>query len=605
MRSLFWPRRLRVALGACLAGAFLWVLLSLPIPLLSAQRDTTSSGVGEALLNGINPEVVSYHLPMSTLLEDFLLNHAPPAAYKLVLAAVGAGAIVLIAALTGLLAGTAGAWASAGLIFFALAWALGRQDLAFDYVGWNVQLIYALLFLILAGLMVRRAQKPTTANALALALAIGASLLCRSPLAFFPPLLAAVEFLGSRRDSKGGRWKSAVILCGVPYLFLLPWIHMNWVIHRQFIPFEYKEADCNIVTGALGLVPTIEGDWRSLVDNPPDSGKPGAVLRWAFWEVLRHPVRTVGAYLERLAFVVSLQPILFMAGALALWLHRRRREFRRLALLAAYFIAIHCFMSVEEKYFVPVWLLFMVLGATLMAKATRRIFADFDERPVRGAGGVFAAGLSAALLVCAVTARTVLAYAELARVRAPESEEALAGAIASSGGDPWLLAQRGERRLRAADLAGAAGDFSRALALQPDNAQWHLNLAWALALQGRPEPLLKFRFTTANYDGLTVRVRLLKAIGYLSAGRLGEAEEQLRLARENQIYGNITVRRVKTELERRSLEKLRAAGAKEFSELLAEFCSYCPPAMRWTVESELARLLAKPDSDVLTRSAAR
>ena len=153
------------------------------------------------------------------------------------------------------------------LLVFALGWGLGAAPGALAtlavfvlvpgvlYVGNPPQLVYAVMVLVVAGLLVRRARAPSLANSLCAGLGLGASLLFRSPLAFLPLVLAAAEWRARRRGAKRG-WKAAAALCLVPYLFLVPWLKTNRVLHHQWIPFEYKRADMNIALGALGLCPT-------------------------------------------------------------------------------------------------------------------------------------------------------------------------------------------------------------------------------------------------------------------------------------------------------------------------------------------------------------
>jgi hypothetical protein len=71
---------------------------------------------------------------------------------------------------------------------------------------------------------------------------------------------------------------------------LSPWVLMNWLVQRRMILFENGEALSNIVTGALGLVPPIEGDWRALIPRPMENGL-WPVLRWAAGEIASQPER--------------------------------------------------------------------------------------------------------------------------------------------------------------------------------------------------------------------------------------------------------------------------------------------------------------------------
>ncbi|MDE1976457.1 MAG: hypothetical protein KGI84_04260, partial [Elusimicrobia bacterium] len=106
------------------------------------------------------------------------------------------------------------------------------------------QSIYSLLVLLVAIFLAYRSLNMSVLRTFLFALVLGVTLLFRSSLFLFPVVLAAYEWVVHRHKNTDF-WKHAVILCSVPYFFLLPWVRMNWVVHHQFIPFEYGQADSN------------------------------------------------------------------------------------------------------------------------------------------------------------------------------------------------------------------------------------------------------------------------------------------------------------------------------------------------------------------------
>ena len=215
---------------------------------------------GECLIHRL-PEIDAFYMPLSTVGAALLFNHP----------AVGLGAFrwteaALLAALTSLLApfgGLPAAAALAALHFLGGGFMWTRDP--------TTEAPFALLLLLVAGLMTWRSRRPSLVRTLLLSLAIGVSLMYRSPLAFFPFVLTAFEAITLYRGRRRAHWPHALILCVVPYLFLIPWIRFNWVMKHDVVIFEPHGADNNIAAAALGQSSCIEGEWTSLlsVDKRP------------------------------------------------------------------------------------------------------------------------------------------------------------------------------------------------------------------------------------------------------------------------------------------------------------------------------------------------
>ncbi|MCH7479701.1 MAG: hypothetical protein IIA14_16565, partial [SAR324 cluster bacterium] len=107
-------------------------------------------------------------------------------------------------------------------------------------------------------------------------------------------------------------------------------------------------------------------------------GNDESVMGWAARKVLRHPIAYGISYLERVAFVISMHPFLFLFAGASLWISRDREEVRQLGLLSAYFIAIYCLLAVIESYFIPLWPLLLALAASLIPRVWRENMRQQD-----------------------------------------------------------------------------------------------------------------------------------------------------------------------------------------------------------------------------------
>jgi len=508
------PRALSAALLAGLAALIWPSLRSLATeeraPFVMAYVDQ-----GESLRHGVYPSedyMISARMPVEPLLESFLLIHCGPAAAR---AAVAFAAVVSLALLWALAALVSGAWAGALAVFLGHAWWVPGWTPGVDF---HKSFFFTLYVLLAAAALARRARAPSSWNTdLLLSAAIGASLLVRSTLAFLPPVLA---FSNRKRFSK----RTAVILL-LPYLFLAPWIRMNWIRYHAFIPFENRTAQANIVTGALGIVRTAESDASVLMDAPADDA--GSALGWAAKQVIRHPWRYLLGFLGRLLFAARLYPLLLAAALLSLWIHRDREDFRQLALFCGYFILIHCFMSVEASYFLPLKPILAALAATLLFVP----FESPDKKPgSRAAGGLVAACALLALGTSLAAWRAVDAHAAALSSGPISPTPSLEKALSAQPQDAWLLYQKGEAALRAGD-PDAAKYLLSALSLRPQLPRARLDAAWAMALGGEPQTLLGLALTPDWRSEDSVALRLYQTLICLRLKRPQEAAAHFAAAR--------------------------------------------------------------------------
>lgn len=456
-----------------------------PIQRLAQDRraavDFAYASQGESLLYAVHDshEDIAYHLPLDPLFEALLLfrgGSRPGQALILGVCLTGLGLLFVLGGFLG------PAW------FAWLCTALGSPWLTALPPDRSYKTFLCVVYVLLAAAaVVHRALRPSLKSDLVLALTLGSSLVLRSFLAFFLPLLAAYEFVFVHRFSLRAAWKPTAILCLTPCLFVLPWARMNRQVYHRFIPFEHQEASINVVSGALGLVLGGEGDWRQIVG---DTGDPlDTPILWAVKYVLRHPFSYAWGYARRLWFAFRHYPLTWLAASAALWLNRRRPEIRQLGLFCGYYIMIHCTLALNPIFFSPLGPILAVLAASLLL-AMPGLPLPAGPTLEKLSARLLAPAVIAALAAGAATAAVVNGYARAAARRTPWSNQALDEAFVRAPQDPWLRYARGETRLRAGLFAGAAEDLAEALSRTPELPRARLDLALAKALAGRPAALL-------------------------------------------------------------------------------------------------------------------
>lgn len=485
---------------------------------------------GEALFHGvesIHSQTVNHDMPLSGLLAAFIGNHATPVAAVRMMVLVIAARMILIFSI-GCRLGSAVTGLSATALFLLFLARLEHGE------GPTLAVAYSVFVLLAAAALVRRARDPSPGNSALLGVAVGIGLLFRSPLAFFTPLLALFELFFLHRGALRRYWRHLLILCVVPYLFLIPWIRMNWILSGRIIPFEQGRADRNVIAGALGFIDSVPiGSLDILIADqigePRDSG---AVLRWAAGTVLRDPFDFALSCLARVKAVLSTHPLMFLLAGASLLKFSRRIEFLELGLLAGYFLGIHCLMAINLSYFVALWPMLAALAAPLLVPAwTERFWnGSWDMRLADGC-------IMACMLPLAGAASFALlkvnAYAGAALSRRPGSAAALEGAIALAPADAWLLSELGLRALKGGDYSGAISVFEKVVQMKPKEPIHRFHLALARARNGNADPSLLAPLLGGNAfieTRLRVKTELLRAIVSQKKGRASRAKEFLRSA---------------------------------------------------------------------------
>lgn len=514
---------------------------------------------GEALLHGLQSPGVSYSMPVSSVGLAFFHHHLAPEARPWAAGALAALCVILLYAL-----GCGLQSAACGLLAAFLAVRMG----VFLPADGLETLLYSFMILLVAVLLCWRTRRPTPRRGLVLGLAVGASLLARSPLFLFPLCLAAWEWLSRRDEPRAERLRSLAPVLAAPVLLLLPWLWMNAAVHGRFIPLEATRADENVVAGALGIIPTIHGYG---IRGAAGLSEGDDAVAWAAREAARHPLRYAGSFLRRLASALTGHPLIAFLALAALRLCRGRKETAPLAVLAAYFLAVHCPMGIEPRYFTPLWPILCVLAAGTILSRWRP-----DDAPPGIPGWVLWPGFALATAFSAAGLAYAAVYPARTAVADGTSTAALDRAILGSPRDPWLWSERGLRRLRAGDAGGAVKDLGQALQLDPDPRR-QLNHAWALlARGGRGAGIVKLLHI--EDAPMTARLHLLQAVAAALDGKGAVAAAALERAIASGV-DRCGADSFPTEREKRFTERL-CAGNAGLEVRIAELLEPWPPRDR-------------------------
>jgi len=215
-------------------------------------------------------------------------------------------------------------------------------------------LLLALLFLVL------KDREDTLKNNLLAGLAIGASLLVRTPLLLFPPLVV----LSGRFWKTGlpeGRAARELAFLAASYALLLPWGALNQSVSGKFSLFDDRRAACNLITAAKGSVYTMNGNPFRLAGI----GEEDSAFDYFVRETARAPLDHALTAVKRLWHIFLFHPLLSGLFLLAL-LKNRFRDGPAFG-LPVYFVLVHSLLSIEARYFYPlVYLLPPLIAAGLL-----------------------------------------------------------------------------------------------------------------------------------------------------------------------------------------------------------------------------------------------
>jgi len=537
------------AAAALAAGAVAWQFAR-PGPDLS-QNLGFYADRGELLLHGVRDRAVSYSMPLLSLLcaarQRLGLDLSLPerlAALLTALAAYGLGAR------GGRLRG----------LLYALAAALtGLTRRTCD----TEQAVYTLSLMIFLNLELSRQAGGDLLSSAAAGAAAGISMLVRSPLLLFPPLAAVYGFFS--KTGRSGKWLAgAALFLLFAYAPLAPWARLNNALFGHTTIFEEERPASNLITGALGMTYTVVGDARAFAGLSRDE----SAFRWAAKTVLAAPGRYAAAVARRAGRVFLMSPWLFLLAAAGLVLSRSR-ETRFLAFFCAYFILIHCLLTVEERYFYPLrYVLALLAAAGAWELLERRGLAagEKDRDVLTPVIFTAAAALTAAALV--------IVWRYPADTRPPLI--AVTKELEQRPGDGWLLKKRGELLLSFNLTAEGRASLARACAARPEADLCYITAA----LSGEPGVPPR---SPERYKLLLVKTLRELELGRRSAAGTFSTAMNVWLADRNAVNGSGA--------DRRQMPDIIKANGSFWDAGLNDALLYFPPGTRTLL---LARLSALP-----------
>lgn len=418
-----------------------------------------------------------------------------------------------------LLAGRAAGVAAAAALF---------AGQSYSTVFFDLEQRFYCLFLLIAANALAMAWLSPRARRLTESCAVGLSFLARSALCWFPLVLAALELLPSEGRAFRRRLVPAALALSLPFIFLLPWTRLNFAACGKLVLFDGR-GDWNVVTGAMGLTSTFEGDYRRLAGI--ERGE-NAVL-WSAKRIAARPGAYAAGVARRTCLISSKHPFIFACWLLFAALLWRRAGFRRVNLLIFYFLALHLAFSTEERYFVAI---LPLMAAAVAAAAFALGAGSAPEKKegtwlsAAGATPVFLAGIFCMFLLLRHPGRLP-----------GDARTAFSQALEDSPGDAWLLREYGRLQLSRGDYDGAYRSLGRAVTLSPEDAPGKIDLAAAAFIRnrrsGRPSggadlieklPLASENWIT-YYPG---KDYMLRALYELDAGLHKKAAVSVSLARQ-------------------------------------------------------------------------
>lgn len=367
------------------------------------------------------------------------------------------------------------------------------------------QLVYSSSVLLLANVLVLDFRsEPAKDRAVGAATAF--SLLIRTPLLLFPFLYL---LCGSKTTLRRLPGRLLRLFCCALAVALI-WGLVIYAERGSITFLDQSRATANVLTGAMGLKGTVEGDSHALAGLPAG----GSAMLWAVRMVCAHPLRFIGAVVSRAATAAGSNVPLLAVALAGIWFSRRRSGVLSVALLAGYLFAVHCMMSIEYRYFIPFWFLCAPLACGAI-------------NILPGLAGLPGCAAARTVLRACSAAAVVLAAFSLALVlRHPflyQKPVDYLRVLAQSPDNSWLWESYGEHLLEAGDFNGAKKAFFNAYVIDPYKVRGY---AVALLLSGNYDDmkiasLLRTLRSRHINNGDTLLVVMLMR---LEQGRCDEAQ---------------------------------------------------------------------------------
>ena len=552
------------------AGAY-FIARAENLPQLHLAESITALPHGIYLINGIQLDNIAFSMPLTPFLSACLYG-LPKWCENLVWP--------FFYILMGLLSFAAGRMLRsrlAGAISVLLmSYALTLTSINHVFSGLLGPMLYAVSCGIVLLALLRRGDKQRTWQLeLLTAATIGVSFMIKSPLALLPPFLALWDIVSDKLRRGETNWKLLAILCLVPYAMLLPWIYMNYSLDHVFLLFEGGRADENLITGALGIVFTVEGAYP--LANLPQNAN---FKLWALKTVLTHPLPYIEGVFKRVYSLIVLYPLASIGLTGALLRFRNDGRCRVLGLLLFYFISIQCLLSIQAAYFVPLWLPVLAACAALF---------DMDSAPVtdsKAAKIIFAVIFPLLLAGYLAVSAYLLAYPS--RVTLPSrvfnSEEALPGA------NPILLVRASEFALYNGNIPHAYIKARSAL-LQRHSSLTAATYLRALSSRGIDiEPPMRNRLLTRMDHNERLRYLSLLLLNALEKNKAEETERLLVRLRSEWKKWRFNFQKVTSQREEELYRQQQEAGTVFEDEFVPGILNRLSPNQRRRFAAQLRAL---------------
>lgn len=324
----------RPALPVFLAGIFCLFALK--------EAGTLEFGLGcmdsgSYLLTGIAMQGVAFNMPLYYTVASFWLNLGGSPALFFLLSYFGTSLLVFCA-------GALVRGYKAGIVSMA-ATVLFEKYGRFSYG--TEQSFYSFLVMLALVLLLLSRRENTVKSSLLAGLAVGFSILARTPLFLFAPVFVFFSWFCAGGRSRAFALRSLVFLAAA-YGLLVPWGVVRYPISGRFSLFDDRRAAPNVIASARFTVFNMEGNYRRVAGISEDDSAIDFFMR----EVTAKPLLFALTVLRRLWHVFLFYPFLFGLFFIAM-LTARDREQRLNFSLPVYFILIHVAFSIEKRYFYP------------------------------------------------------------------------------------------------------------------------------------------------------------------------------------------------------------------------------------------------------------
>ncbi|HOJ85611.1 MAG TPA: hypothetical protein PK103_05465 [Elusimicrobiales bacterium] len=188
---------------------------------------------------------------------------------------------------------------------------------------------------------------------------LGFTFLIRSALIALPILLIIYDIIDKKKNFS---YKKSLFMFVSSYIPLIPWILISKQLLGTFLLTEYKRANLNIITGALGITITAEGDFSKLLGaneiNP---------YIFAIKMISAKPLDYMLAIFRRLVFFFTSNIFLIIPSAYAIYKgYDKKKEIKIITIFILTFVFIHCLFSVEKRYFFPAAIIMAVLSSSII-----------------------------------------------------------------------------------------------------------------------------------------------------------------------------------------------------------------------------------------------